>query len=59
MTEVIQDIRAGWTGFEFDYSRESKKVESSSMSVSAEAKASYNSFLWSAGGDKKYNDHAL
>ena len=45
--------------FEFDLSKESKKVESSSMSVSTEAKASYNNVLWSVGGDIKHNDHVL
>ena len=59
MTDVIQDIRAGWMEFEFDLSKESKKVESSSMSVGTEAKAKYNALFWSVGGDIKHNDHVL
>ena len=56
MTDIVQDLRAGWTEFEFDLAKESKDVESNSMSVGVEVEASYNNIAWGVGGDKKHNE---
>ena len=56
MTDVVQDLRAGWTEFEFDLSKEFKNVDSNSMSVGTEVGASYNNLFWGVGGDIKYNE---